>query len=237
MSYIKEKSSYAEDASQIITRLQMAADRRLKRSYVSGRPTRDYYESAPVIKVGMVFLPGVDRPTVTQLEQEMLMADYKPDQLSAVWRVNTAGHLLFDFEVTKDLRVIAKDLTPEVLEHSRRREERSLPSFFPGQRTEALIVAGRERLPTVNIDSEHVTLVHDLRCYAGQFDIESTLVEVDYSSMASLLVNFQLIIQSRNAAQDLDETRNLLEAMMEDVRRYGFPRLSLGWGNEFLTRL
>ncbi|KAF2676644.1 hypothetical protein K458DRAFT_424613 [Lentithecium fluviatile CBS 122367] len=219
IAYIKEKSSYAEDASQIIMRLHVAADRRLKRSYVSGRPARDYYESAPVIKVGIVFLPGVDKPTVTQLEQEMLMADYKPDQLSAVWRVNTAGHLLFDFEVTKDLRVVAKDLTPDVLENSRRREERSLSSFIPGQQTGTLTVASKERLPTVNIDSEHVTLVHDLRYYAGQFDLESTLIEVDYSSMARLLVNFQLIIQNRNAAQDLDETRNLLEDMMEDVRR------------------
>lgn len=219
ISYIKEKSHYAEDASQIILRLQMATDRRLKRSYVSGMPIRDYYESAPLIKVGIVFLPGADRPTVTQLEQEMLMADYKPDQLSANWRVNTAGHLLLDFEVTKDLRVIARDSTPQVLEHSRRRKEHSFSSFLPGQKTEALVVAGKEKLPAVNIDSEDVTLVHDLRSYPGQFDLESTLVEVDYTSMASLLVNFQLIIQKRNAAQDLDETRNLLEAMMEDVRR------------------
>jgi hypothetical protein len=219
IAFIKEKSSYAEDASEIMSRLHVAADRRVKRSYVSGRPARDHYESAPVIKVGIVFLPGVDRPTVTQLEQEMLMADYKPDQLNAVWRVNTAGHLLFDFEVTKDLRVVAKDLTPDVLENLKRREERSRPSFMPGQRTEALVVAGRERHPTVNIDSQHVTLVHDLRYYVGQFDIESTLIEVDYSSMVRLLVGFQHIIQKRNAAQDLDETRKLLEDMMEDVRR------------------
>jgi hypothetical protein len=91
--------------------------------------------------------------------------------------------------------------------------------FTAGQRTEALVVAGKEKLPTVNIDSEKVTLVNDLRRYDKQFDLESTLIEVDYSSMARLLVNFQLIIQNRNAAQDLDETRNLLENMMEDIRR------------------
>lgn len=221
IAFIKEKGNYNEDASQIILRLQMAADRAVKRSYVSGTPVREYYEDAPVIKVGIVFLPGVDRPTVTQLEQEMLMANYKPDQLSAAWRVNTAGHLLNDFEVTKDLRVIAKDLTPNVLENLRRREE-GRSSFVPGHMTDALALrheSKQEGLPTVNIESDQVKIVDDLRHYTGQFDLESTLVEVDYSSMVSLLVNFQLIIQNRNAAKDLDETRNLLEAMMEDVRR------------------
>ena len=75
ISYIKEKSAYDEDDSAIILRLQMAADRKLRRSYVRGRPVIDYYESAPIIKVGIVFLPGVDRPSVTQVEQEMLMAE------------------------------------------------------------------------------------------------------------------------------------------------------------------
>jgi hypothetical protein len=219
ISFIKEKSSYAEDASQIIQRLQMAADRRIKRSYVRGQPARDTYSSAPVIKVGIEFLPGADRPTVTQLEQEMLMKDYKPDQLNAEWRVNTAGHLLLDFEVTKDLRVIASDSTAQVLENSRRRSDSALTNFISSQRTDSLVVAGNRGHPTVNIDSEQVILVNDLCTYRGRFDLESTLIEVDATSMVSLLVNFQLIIQNRNAAQDLDETRNLLEAMMEDVRR------------------
>jgi hypothetical protein len=60
IAYIKKKSEYAEDASQIIQRLQLAADRRLKRSYVSGQPARNYYESAATIKVGILFLPSVD---------------------------------------------------------------------------------------------------------------------------------------------------------------------------------
>lgn len=219
IAHIKKKTDYAEDAMQIIQRLQMAADRRLKRSYVSGQAARDYYESAPTIKVGIVFLPGVDRPTVTQLEQDMLMADYKADQMNAEWRVNTAGQLLLDFEVTKDLRVIASDSTPTVLENSRRRKDSLLTSLIPGQKIEAVVVAGKERHPTVNIDSEQVTLVPDLRYYAGQFDLESTLIEVDETSIVNLLVNFQIIIETKNAAHGLDETRNLLEAMMEDVRR------------------
>ncbi|KAF2478283.1 uncharacterized protein BDR25DRAFT_348549 [Lindgomyces ingoldianus] len=265
ISYIKEKSHYTEDASQIIQRLQMAADQKLKRSYISGIPALDNYDTAPVIKVGIVFLPGVDRPTVTQLEQgmqspvqmqvsfsyfdqescyrnasrkafyrklskvaiehiltippDMLMGDYKPDQMTSEWRVNTAGHLLWDFEVRQDLRVISRDTTPQVLKHARARRDKMLPSFIPGQKTEALVISGREKRPAVNIDSDEVTLVQDLRYYQGQFDLESTLIEVDSTSMVSLLVNFQLIIQNRNAAQDLDETRKLLEAMMEDVRR------------------
>ncbi|ORY07296.1 hypothetical protein BCR34DRAFT_603955 [Clohesyomyces aquaticus] len=205
ISYIKEKGRYTEDAAQIIQRLQMAADQKLKRTYISGIPAQDNYEAAPVIKVGIVFLPGVDRPTVTQQEQDMLMGDYKPDQMTSEWRV--------------DLRVLSRDTTPQVLQNARSRRDSMLPSFLPGQKTEAIVIAGRERRPVVNIDSDQVTLVEDLRYHQNQFDLESTLIEVDSTSMVSLLVNFQLIIQNRNAAHDLDETRKLLEAMMEDVRR------------------
>ncbi|KAF2195655.1 hypothetical protein K469DRAFT_758380 [Zopfia rhizophila CBS 207.26] len=78
--------------------------------------------------------------------------------------------------------------------------------------------AGREKLPVANINSQQVKLVNDIREYKDQFDLESILIEVDYSFMASRLVRFQIIIQNRNAPQDLDETRNLFEVMMEDVR-------------------
>jgi hypothetical protein len=118
------------------------------------------------------------------------MADYKADQMNAEWRVNTAEQLLLDFEVTKDLRVIASDSTPAVLENSRRRRDSVLLSFIPGQKTKAVTIAGKKRRPTVNTDSEQVTLVPDLLYYAEQFDLDSTLIEVDWTSIVSFLVNF-----------------------------------------------
>ena len=144
---------------------------------------------------------------------------YKPDQQTAEWRVNTAGNLLLDLEVTQDMRVIFSDATPQVLDHTRKKRDGILP-FLPNQKAaDALILASKEKVPIVNIDSEQVKLVSDLRRHSGEFDLESTLIEVDATSMMNLLVNFRLIIQNRNASQDLDETRNLLESMMEDVRR------------------
>lgn len=215
---IKEKALWVEDADQVVKRLEMAADRNFKRTYIRGAPARDLYENAPVIKVGILFLPGVDRPTVTKLEQDMLIADNEPDQQSASWRVQTAGHLLMDFEVTKDLRVVSSDSTSDVLRTAKERKERQSSQLIPGSTTEAIIIR-EQKHPAVNIDSQQVVLVNDLRAHRGEFDLESTLIEVDSSSIMNLIVRFQLIIQHKNPSQDLDETKNLLEVMMEDVRR------------------
>jgi hypothetical protein len=217
---IKEQSQLVEDVSQMMQRLEMAADRNFKRTYIRATPAKDLFEHAPIIKVGIVFLPGVDRPTVTKLEQALLMVDNQPDQMSASWRVNTAGHLLLDFEVCEDLSVRFNDLTSDVLQRSKQRREQTA-LFHPiqgGNVTEAIVIRDTKH-PAVNIDSESVTLVHDLRNHSGKFDLEATLIEVDSSSMMSLIVGFRLIIQNRDPNQNLEETRKLLEEMMERIRR------------------
>lgn len=217
---IKEQSQLVEDVSQMMQRLEMAADRNFKRTYIRAAPAKDLFDHAPVIKVGIVFLPGVDRPTVTKLEQLLLMVDNQPDQKSASWRVNTAGHLLLDFEVCEDLSVRFNDLTSDVLQRSKQRRDQSA-LFHPiqaGNVTEAIVIRDTKH-PALNIDSESVVLVHDLRNHPGKFDLEATLIEVDSSSMMSLIVGFRLIVQNRDPNQNLEETRKLLEEMMERIRR------------------
>ncbi|KAF2399750.1 hypothetical protein EJ06DRAFT_530553, partial [Trichodelitschia bisporula] len=216
---IKDRSTAVEDVALIIRRMEITADRSQRRTYVRGAPAREVYENAPVIRVGIVFLPGANRPTVTQLEQDMLMAGYQPDQQSAMWRVNTAGHLLMDFEVTKDLNVIASDLTADFISRARERHERPMSMLLPHGASGDPFMLREQKHPAVNIDSRHVTIVHDLRYHYNEFDLESTLIEVDAASMMKLIVGFRLIVQYKAPSDNLDETRKLLEVMMEDVRR------------------
>lgn len=81
-----------------------------------------------------------------------------------------------------------------------------------------MVVRNRE-LDAVTIDSEQVSIVADLRSHAGEFDLESTLIEVDGPSLLSLMVSYKILIQRRDPASNLDENKTLLETMMEAVHR------------------
>jgi hypothetical protein len=135
-----------------------------------------------------------------------------------MWRVNTAGHLLNDFEVLNDLSYVTIDRTAAIAQKARERLNRQFPSPFPSPSSYAVVVRNRE-FDAVTIDSEQVTIVSDLRSHAGEFDLESTLIEVDGPSLLSLMVGYKTLIQRRDPASNLDETKTLLETMMEAVRR------------------
>ncbi len=67
------------------------------------------------------------------------------------------------------------------------------------------------------IDSDLVKLIHDLSAYEGQFDMENTLVEVDYDAIVSLIVNYRCIIM-QNGPQTINaSTKEVLDIMIEDV--------------------
>lgn len=215
---IRTSTVSIDDSAMMIKRLEKVADHGFKRTYVLGQPVRDIYERAPVLKVGLSFLPGCDRPTVNRLEQTNMIPDKQPDQLDATWRVNTAGHLLNDFEVTNDLSYVTKDRTAEIASKARERLNRQSINPFPATSSYAVIVRNRE-LDAVTIDSEEVKIVHDLRNHRGEFDLECTLIEVDGPSLLNLIVGYKTLIQRRDPASNLDETKTLLETMMEQVRR------------------
>ena len=74
------KMSPPEEAQMMIKRLEKGADVRERRSYVEGVPMPEVHESAIVLRVGLTFMPGADKPQVTRDEQKN-MACGEPDQV------------------------------------------------------------------------------------------------------------------------------------------------------------
>jgi hypothetical protein len=216
MRSIRQEIS-VEDTALMIKRLEKAADTGLRRTYVDGQPVKDVNESAPILKVGLSYLPGADLPTVNRLEQTNMTTTRSPDQLDSLWRVNTAGTLLSEFDVNADFSITNKDKTSDIVKRMKARL--SATSMFPmGQNNNAVVVRGQP-IGAVTIDSDQVKIVRNLQEHQGEFDVESTLIEIDGTSFVNLIVRYKLIIQRGGIMLSLLDTRELLESMMEDVRR------------------
>ncbi|KAF2670095.1 hypothetical protein BT63DRAFT_229370 [Microthyrium microscopicum] len=211
---IKTEIMALETPELMIMRLERTADSTYRRSYVDGNQVREIIPDAPVLNVGICFLPGSDKTRVTLLESTN-MSSKMADQMNSMWRVDTAGRLLFDFEVTSDLSIIRHDKTIDYARTARDRLSQRYPISFPPPAPPEWL-RGRG---TVTIDSDHVKMVQDLRLHQGQFDLESTLIEVDGHAMMNVIVKYRLLTQQGGAAENFNDAKDLLESMMEDVRR------------------
>ncbi len=89
----------------MLKRFEKRADERERRTYVEGVMMPEVDENAAVPRIGITFLPGADKPQVTRLEQ-IGMAGQEPDQMEAIWRVQTAASLLMQFTVSSDLSIV-----------------------------------------------------------------------------------------------------------------------------------
>lgn len=202
-----------EQTDFMIQQLERKADPRLRRTYENGLPLDEVLESATVLTVGLAFLSGADKPQVNRSEQ-ITMEGKEPDQKDALWRVTTAGSLLSQFNVSSDLQIVQTDQTASIVARAKHQaRERDRP--FPDQRKP---LARRRRDPdTVTIDSERVTIVKDLG--TGNWDLRGLLVEVDWSSLWDLMLNYRNLIAGGGPEMTFEETRTLLETMIEDARR------------------
>ncbi|KAL9046131.1 MAG: hypothetical protein Q9214_000951, partial [Letrouitia sp. 1 TL-2023] len=97
----------------MIKQLEKQADPRFRRTYTNGLPLEQVIESAPVLTVGLKFLPGADKPQVNRTEQ-VDMEGKEADQKDAQWRVATAGSLLSQFNVSQDLQITQTDQTANI---------------------------------------------------------------------------------------------------------------------------
>jgi hypothetical protein len=216
MNSIRQEIS-VEDPALMIKRLEKAADHGLRRTYVDGQPVKDVNENAPILKVGLSYLPGADVPTVNRLEQTNMMTNRSPDQLDSLWRVNTAGTLLSEFDVNADFSITNKDKTADIVERVKERLDKAF--HFPmGQNHNGVVIRGRT-ISAVTIDSDEVKIVRNLQEHKDLFDVQSTLIEIDGTSFVNLIVRYKLIIQRGGTTLSLIDTKDLLESMMEDVRR------------------
>ncbi|QDS73362.1 hypothetical protein FKW77_007105 [Venturia effusa] len=175
-------------------------------------------DGAVVIKVGIAFLPGADRPEVNRLEQ-FDMTGKEPDQQDAMWRVNTAAALLSVFDVDKQLSVVQSDQTAKIAERAHQRRA-SRPDFLVSKDNALTRDRGsrfKSHQDAVTIDSAEVRITNDL-C-GDDFDVSSTLIEVDGGSLISLMVHYRKLVLRAGPDPPFEVTRELLETMIEDARR------------------
>lgn len=202
-----------EQTELMVKRLSKQADEQFGRTYVRGVQTGGVDESAIVIDVGLSFLPGADKPQVNRLEQ-VDMTGKPPHQKDAMWRVYTAGSLLTEHDTAQDLSIIQTEKTARVVDDALDRRHNKL---LAGSRKAGII--GDLPANAVTISSERVTLVHDLRDREGRWDLESMLIEVDGNSLTHLMIGFRQLISIGGPQMSFQDTKCVLEQMIEDARR------------------
>jgi hypothetical protein len=223
---IANKNLPPDQSALMLKRFEKRADENVRRTYMEGVMMPEIDDSAPVPKIGLTFLPGADKPQVTKLEQ-VAMSGEEPEQKDAIWRVNTAASLLLHFSVSSDLSVVQSyqgNQTTIVDSRVKNRLHKSrLDLQHPNPSTAifnmSALTLQQQKQDRVTIDSRDVKIVNDLR--VGEWDLESTLIEVDGTSITKLMVNFRHLISRGGPDMSFEETLGLLDTMIEDARRLG----------------
>ncbi|KAK5125215.1 hypothetical protein LTR85_000891 [Meristemomyces frigidus] len=206
------KHLHSSDLALMIKSFEKQTDVNFSRTYVLGNPIKDSLPNTIEPKVGFVFLPGSDGPMVNRLEQDN-MIDKGPDQRDALWRMNTAETLLSEITVGKDLSMIKHDRTTEVVQSTVRRHRKELLAARDRKYKSELDLI---RSDAITLASLNVELFHTL---SGQtLDLCATLIEVNVGSLFELIYDYRWIVH--NTGLDLQQTKDLLDRMIEYARRF-----------------
>ena len=201
---LAEKMHAYEELELVVRGFEKRVDEKVRATFFDGIRAREPSTSAVEPMIGMTFMAGADLPQVTQQEQ-IGMTQRHPEQKDAAWRVSTAGTLLLNYEVERDLSVVQTDNTPAVVKSAReRRRYEGGPPLQPGNSQRALARTTSREDRTVTIDSDNVKIVNNLA--AGHWDLESTLIEVDGQSLMGLIVNYRHLIHRGGNALTSEET-------------------------------
>lgn len=164
----------------------------VKATFQDGTRLAEIREEAVKPKIGLTFLPGADTPQVNQME-EIQMTQMTADQKDASWRVNTAGALLVNFSVRQDMTISFSDNTAAVVNALRRRQSGGDGPFVESNMGSKALAIRKAADRFVTIDSDNVKIVNDLSL--EKWDLDGLLVEVDQSSLMSLISNYQRVIR------------------------------------------
>jgi hypothetical protein len=201
---LAEKMHAYETLEIVMRGFEKRVDEKVRATFFDGIRAREASPSAVEPKIAMTFMAGADLPQVTQREQ-IQMTQRQPDQKDAAWRVNTAGTLLMNYEVEKDLSVIQTDNTATVVKNARDRRTSEGSAVLQANNPQRALASPRSREDrTVTIDSDNVEIVNDFT--AGKWDLESTLIEVDGQSLIGLIVNYRHLIHRGGPALTSEET-------------------------------
>lgn len=213
-----------EESEFFVRCFEKRADASICQTYYEGKRVNEISETAAKPRIGITFMAGADTPQVNRMEQ-IDMTSKTPEQKSALWRVNTAGTLLNDFEVDTDLSIIQSDQTAQVIARYRERNPIIDRPYSASNSAKHTLVARGWDDRTVTIHSDHVEIVSDLS--ARRWDLESTLIEVDGSSLTNLIVNYRHLIYRGGPALSFTETVlhdhkviGLLLTILDQVARY-----------------
>jgi hypothetical protein len=219
--YISDELFSLDESEDTVKYLEKWSNENLKRTYVEGVPVLVVDKSAAVPSVGLTFLLGADPPQVVRHEISNI-AGIEPDQKSALWRINTAASLLTDFVISTDFS-ITKRYNADSVQTLLNRTKKSIQlqghdSQLQANRNSNIAFASkaRDREP-ITIDSDLVKVVNNLQEH--QWDLQSMLIEVDGSSLLNLIINFTHLISRGESDMNPEETKTLLDTMMEDTRR------------------
>ncbi|KAK3901280.1 hypothetical protein C8A05DRAFT_35030 [Staphylotrichum tortipilum] len=196
-------------------------------------------EGAPEIRIGITFMGGADKPTVVDAELKRL-ENIKKLERTPEWKVYTGGTLLKKIHVGGNLEYRMKDDSAAIIETYMVRTGRATPrqeprnqspsrqsskliktNIIPGEPiSRALIQTSRDDGDmTLTIDSTQVDLLHALPSDPTKYDLSCTLIEVDMFSMRGLMENYREIAQSGGRRLSTQECLQILDTMINDVRR------------------
>jgi hypothetical protein len=193
-----------EESALIVRQFEKSADRNIRATFFNGVRAQEVSDDAIEPRVGLTFMAGADTPQVNRMEQ-IGMTQGKPDQKTATWRVNTAGSLLRNFDVDKDLSIMQSDNTSAVVCKFRERQALEGSHYSSsGHRSSRSLTSQRREDRTVTIDGDNVHIVNDLGL--EKWDLESTLIEVDGSSLTALIVNYRHLISSGGPVLTFSDT-------------------------------
>ena len=71
----------------------------------------------------------------------------------------------------------------------------------------------------LNIDSDYIDVIHKVSEVTNEYEIVSTLIEIDMQSICSLLANFREILSSGGRNLSSKDIHVILDTMINDVRR------------------
>jgi hypothetical protein len=100
---------------------ERSPDQPLRQTYIKGHIQAEVDPSAPIIQIGIIFLEGADKPSVTHAELNRETRK-TPNQKTPEWRVATAATLLRRFEIRDDLSITRPDDSLRILEANKVKE-------------------------------------------------------------------------------------------------------------------
>ena len=187
-----------------------------RKSFRAGSPLDKIAEDAPLIRIGVTFMGGADKPTVVDAELQRLQNIGTLDR-TPEWKVYTGGSLLKRMDIGGNMEYRLRDDSAVIINaYQARTAGTAARSEWSHSRAVSRIT---DHDLTLTIDSARVDLLHALPPDPYRYDLVCTLIEVDMFSMQSLMENHRRIVRDGGRTLSTQQCLQILDTMINDVRR------------------